>query len=337
MSKFLKALEQAQRDRTLAGQKQAPTAPAVPANGPASTVPPETELRRPMVPPDTELRTPTVPQKTEFRRPLRRSEPVEIPEGVDDHLVSLVTPAGFEAEQYRALRYMIEQRHRADNVSVIEVTSAATGDGKTITAINLAGALAQASEGRVLLVEADLRRPAVASLLGFGVGRHPGLVDAILDPNLTLGQVAVTRPPFNLSVVLAGQTPPSPYEVLKSPRLGELLDDARAHYDYVVLDTAPLVSVQDSRVIARWVDGIILVVAANQTPRRLIEEALNLIDPSKMLGFVFNGDDHGLVSSYYAPRPRTRQRLWARALKEIGVGRPDKSPSARRPSKRAEE
>jgi len=332
MSKFLKALEQAQRDRTLAGQKQGPTAPAAPANWPAPTVPPETEFRRPTVPPETE-----------FRRPLRPTEPVEIPEGVDDHLVSLVNPAGFEAEQYRALRYMIEQRHRTDNLSIIAVSSAATGDGKTITSLNLAGALAQASEGRVLLVEADLRRPSVAALLGFGPGSHLGLVDAILDRNLTLAQVAVRRPPFNLSVVLAGQTPPSPYEVLKSPRLAELLEEARAAYDYVVVDTAPLVTVQDSRVIARWVDGIILVVGANQTARRLIEEALNVVEPAKMLGFVFNGEDHGLVRLYSgqpmvrARRWRRRRGLWARALKTVGVGRRDKSPSERGPSTRADE
>lgn len=342
MSKFLKALEQAQRDR-MAGQKQAPTPPAAPTNRSASTVPPDTELRRPPAPPETELRTPTAPPKTEFRKPFRRSEPVEIPEGVDDHLVSLVNPAGFEAEQYRALRYMIEQRHRVDNLSIIAVSSAATGDGKTMTSLNLAGALAQASEGRVLLIEADLRRPAVAALLGFGPGGHPGLVDAILDRNLTLAQVAVRRSPFNLSVVLAGQTPPSPYEVLKSPRLAELIEEARTAYDYVVIDTAPLVTIQDSRVIMRWVDGIIVVVGANQTPRRLIEEALNVVDPAKMLGFVFNGDDHGLARLYSgqpigsAPRWRRRGGSWLGALKAVGVARRDKARSDRGSSTRGDE
>lgn len=330
MSKFLKALEQAQRDRTLAG-RQGPPAPPASANRPASPAPPETEFDRPPARPETE-----------FRRPPRPSGPVEIPQGVDDHLVSLVNPAGFEAEQYRALRYMIEQRHRTDGLSIIAVSSAATGDGKTITSLNLAGALAQASEGRVLLVEADLRRPAVGELFGVAPGSHRGLVDAILDRNLTLAQVALKRAPFNLSVVLAGQTPPSPYEVLKLPRLAELLEEARAAYDYVVVDTAPLVTIQDSRVIARWVDGIIVVVAANQTPRRLIEEALNVVDPAKMLGFVFNGDDHGLVRLYsrqpaYAPRSRHRLGFWARALKTVGGMRRDKSPSASGPSTGADE
>jgi capsular exopolysaccharide synthesis family protein len=269
---------------------------------------------------------------------------VDIPEEVDDHLVSLVTPAAYEAEQYRALRHIVEQRHRADNLSLFAVSSAAGGDGKTLTAVNLAGALAQASEARVLLIEADLRHPSVAQLLGFGTARRPGLVDAIVDGNLTLAHVVLIRPPFNLSVVLAGQTLPSPYEVLKSPRLGGLLEEARAQYDYVILDTPPLVSVQDCRIIARWVDGVILVVGAHETPRRLVEEALNVLDPAKVLGFVFNRDDQGLARFYpSAPPPyRTRSRAeptrtaWGRALKKVGssFARPDR---ARRPSQPPDE
>jgi capsular exopolysaccharide synthesis family protein len=270
MSKFSKALEQAQRERALAAQGR----------------------REPVPPP------PDVPTAASFRRPASRRPPVEVPEGVDHHLVSLVEPAAFEAEQYRALRYLVEQKHRTDNLTVIAVSSAAVGDGKTTTAVNLAGALAQAPEARVLLVEADLRRPSIAQLLGFGGSARPGLVDAILNPNLALDQVVLPRPPFNLNVVLAGQAPPSPYEVLKAPRLAELLEEARQQYDFVIVDTPPMVSYQDSRVIARWVDGIILVVSAHRTPRRLVEEALNVVDPSKMLGFVFNGDAEGLTRLY---------------------------------------
>ena len=315
MSKFLKALEQAQRDRMLDGRKEGPIAPGISASRSGSTAP------RTSAP-------------TAFRRP-QPVGPVELAGGVDDHLVSLVNPAGFEAEQYRALRYMIEQRHRADHLAIIAVSSAGAGDGKTLTALNLAGALAQAAEARVLLVEADLRHPSVAQLLGLRAGRQAGLVDAILDESLTLAEVAVRQPPFNLSVVLAGQTPPSPYEVLKSPRVAELLEEARGAYDYVVVDTAPLLTVQDSRVIARWVDGIILVVAANQTPRGLVEEALNVVDPAKMLGFVFNGDDHGLIRLYsgqpMVPSRRSRRGRgwWARARRAVGVGSSGKPRSGR--------
>ncbi len=211
---------------------------------------------------------------------------------MDDHLVSLIAPAAFEAEQYRALRHTVEQLHKARDLRIVAVTSPGVGDGKSTTAINLAGALAQAPDARVLLVDVDLRRPSVARLLALGGSDGPGLVNAILDPTLTLERVARPRPPFNLSVISAGQVPPSPYEVLKSPRLGALLEEARLRYDYVVLDAPPLCPVQDCRVIAHWVDGFLLVVAAHRTPRRLVEEAFNVVERGKMLGLVFNGADH---------------------------------------------
>lgn len=341
MSKFLKALEQAQRDRALREQsQQLPSAPPVQPPAPAPPV------RRPVpVPPSPPVPVPPPPEEQaeeqaeeQDRVPsphARRPEPpatlsVDLVEGVDDHLVSLVTPAAFEAEQYRALRHMVEQRHKSSGLSVIAVSSPAVGDGKTTTAINLAGALAQAPEARVLLIEADLRRPSIGPLLGFGEVRGRGLVDVILDRSLRLGQVVNPRPPFNLNVILAGQAPPSPYEILKSPRLGDLLDVARREYDYVIVDTPPLVAVQDCRVIARWIDGLLVVVAAHRTPRRLVEEALTVVDPAKVMGLIFNGDDPllsiyhpGHYAEYYPRRRPSRQKTeatgwWRGAIRGVG-------------------
>ena len=301
MSKFSQALEQAERDRAL--QQGEGAGGALPAVSAAPKFKP------------TEPTTPT-------------HSPSDSAQGLDDHLVSLVAPAAFEAEQYRALRYTVEQFHRVRDLRIVAVSSPGVGDGKTTTAINLAGALAQAHDARVLLVDADLRRPAVADLLGLGESDTPGLVNAILDPSLTLEEVAQPRPPFNLSVILAGQVPPSPYEILKSPRLGELLEEARRCYDYVVVDAPPLCPVQDCRVIAHWVDGFLLVVAAHHTPRRLVEEAFNVVEPGKMLGLVFNGVDHppSRFYGYYranpyaakaSPNGRDRGRL-GRAVEQVG-------------------
>jgi capsular exopolysaccharide synthesis family protein len=278
MSKFFRALEQAERDRALQ-QGEAP--------GPAKTSAiPEPEFK------PTEPVTPAQSSTGSGH-------------GVDDHLVSLVAPAAFEAEQYRALRYTVEQFHRIDELRIVAVSSPGVGDGKTTTAINLAGTLAQAHDARVLLVDADLRRPAVANLLALDGSDAPGLVNAILDPSLTLARVARPLPPFNLSVIPAGQVPPSPYEVLKSPRLGELLEEARREYDYVVVDAPPLCPVQDCRVIAHWVDGFLLVVAAHHTSRRLVQEAFNVVERSKILGLVFNGADHSpsRLYGYYGENP----------------------------------
>src|ERR1044072_1181514 len=94
--------------------------------------------------------------------------PSDSADGVDDHLVSLVAPAPFEAEQYRALRHTIEQLHKSRDLSIVAVSSPGVGDGKSTTAVNLAGALAQAQDARVLLVDADLRRPSLSKLLALG-------------------------------------------------------------------------------------------------------------------------------------------------------------------------
>jgi Mrp family chromosome partitioning ATPase len=151
----------------------------------------------------------------------------------------------------------------------------------------------------VLLVEADLRRPTLGPLLNLADSDAPDLVSAIVDPKLTLEQIARPRPPFNLSVICATQALQSPYEILKSPRLGELMEGARRQYDYIVVDTPPLVPIQDCRVIGRWVDGFLVVVAAHRTPRRLVEEALTTLDQTKVLGFVFNQDDRSVSKQYF--------------------------------------
>jgi capsular exopolysaccharide synthesis family protein len=216
----------------------------------------------------------------------------------DEHLVSLTTPHSFEAERYRALRILLEQRRRDAALCVVAISSPTAGDGKTLTAINLAGSLGQDPEARVLIVDADLRRPSVAGLLGLPEERTPGLVDAILDPACDLEQVVTPLAAFNLSVLPTGRGAASPYEILKSARLGDLLQEARRRYDFVLVDTPPMVAVPDLRLLAKWTDGMLLVVSAHKTPRRLLEEAFYVADPEKILGIVFNNDDRLLSRAY---------------------------------------
>jgi receptor protein-tyrosine kinase len=237
--------------------------------------------------------------------------------GVDEHLTSLVSPATFPAEQYRALRHILEEMRRERGLQVIAVTSPTPGDGKTTTAINLAGALAQAPDLRVLLVEADLRRTSnrVAERLGLGGIPGPGLAGAVMNPASSLSDVVRRHPRFALSVLPGGQCPIACYEVLKSPRLGALLEEARQQYDYVIVDTPPAIAVPDCRVISRWVNGFLIVVAAHKTPFQLIGEVLEMLDPAKILGLVFNGDDSplsvhsGYGSGYYAAYGQHEARL----------------------------
>ena len=308
MSKFFEALEQAKRDRAL--RRDAPP------ERPVSTDPDPVELAE-MDGLHWKEVAPAAPRPAESLReePASVAVTAEPLEGLDEHLVSLVTPAAFEAEQYRALRHIVEQLHNTANLRVFAVSSPGTGDGKTITAANLAGALAQAPDARVLLIDGDLRRPSVGPLFGIDETDGRDLVTAIMDPSIPLSQITRLRPPFNLLVVCAGHAPPSPYGLLKSARFGELLEEARRHYDYVVIDTPPLTSIQDCRLIGQWVDGFLLVVAAHRTPRRLLEEALTTLDQAKVLGIVFNLDDRATASrytgyhgGYYALQPGSSAR-----------------------------
>lgn len=216
---------------------------------------------------------------------------------LDERLVSLLSPTSFEAEQYRVLRHIVETMRTDAHLHVVAVTSPGVGDGKTTTAINLAGSLAQAAEARVLLADIDLRRPAVTRQLGLEDG-HRGFLEALTQPELALTDVVRRLPRFNLSVLPAGGRSVAPYEALKSPRLGELLEEARQCYDYVVLDAPPFVPVPDCRLIAGCIDGFLLVVAAHRTPRKELAEALGLMDPAKVVGLVFNRDNVPL-STYY--------------------------------------
>jgi len=237
--------------------------------------------------------------------------------GVDQHLISLLQPRSFEAEQYRVLRHVIEES-RDGGRNVIAVSSATVGDGKTTTSINLAGTLAQNTTARVVLIDVDLRRGSVASGLRLHAPEANGLVDAILNPGLDLSAVVRELPEFRLAVVPSGRCPAAPYEMLKSPRLGQLIGQARDRYEYVVIDTPPLVPVPDARVIEKWVDGFVIVVRANRTPQRLLEEALNMVSPEKLIGLVFNGAQrptsrhYGYYSSYYHAPTNGQGTLWTR-------------------------
>jgi capsular exopolysaccharide synthesis family protein len=286
MSKFYQALQRAEQDHALQRKKREETTGSV-------TDPPV--LRR--AEPDLKSRPAEIPR--ERRKTSSPPPPILTPKGVDNHLVSLQVSNSFETEQYRTLCHLLEQLHEKVELSVIAISSAAPGDGKTTTAINLAGTLTQASGARALLIDFDLRRPSISEYLGDGEGTRPGILDLIRDPNLTLDDLIVTFPSLsNLEILYAGGVVPAPYEVLKSFQVEEILAEARRRYDYVILDTPPIIPFPDCRLLERIVDGFLLVVAAHKTPRKLLEEAINILDPDKVVGLIFNKDDSRSVLGY---------------------------------------
>lgn len=240
------------------------------------------------------LRDEPMPPASRERRPARKHSGLLF-KRMDPHLVSILDTESYEAEQYRKLRYVLEEKREPGKCFVTGICSAAAGDGKSLTSLNLAGALAQDPEARVLLMDTDLRRKSdtIRGCLGLKSGQAPrGLTDLILEPVLSLDEALVpVSADGNFAVLQAGTHSIAPYEALRSKRFLELMLEARHDYDYVIVDAPPVVPVSDCRVISRYLDGFLMVVSAHRTPRTMLEEALNLIDPEKALGLVFNRSD----------------------------------------------
>ncbi len=319
MSKFFKALENAERER------EAGVAPTTPVVAPAGTAPtpaeapapgPPLEPRPPDVRP-TAYGAPLVPETTTTRHRRLFSGLLEAPDDEpgqpDDHLVSLLAPTSPAAEQYRSVRLHIETLRRERGLRVVAISSPARGDGKTLSAINLAGALAQAPDARVALVEVDVRHPGVARALGLPAGR--GLSSYLLDPDLAV-DAALQQPPVGgFAVLPAGRPSSMPYELLKSPRLAALLGALRERFDYTIVDAPPVLPFPDATLLRDLVDGFVLVVRANRTLREMVRDSLNALGPHRVVGLIFNDDERTAVEvdgdvagwrTYLRPRGRTR-------------------------------
>jgi protein-tyrosine kinase len=199
-------------------------------------------------------------------------------------LVAATEPLSAAAEHYRSLRSRIAQLENDQVVRVIQVTSPGKGDGKTVTALNLALTMAQEFQRRVLVIDADLRNPRVHELLGLDPG--PGLVE-VLTGEAALQDALVELPAQHLTVLRAGHTYDRPAEMLGSAPMRRLLDTLRAQFDRIVIDSAPA-SVADPGAIAPIVDGMLLVVRSGVTTRPAIARSIGSLPSSKLLGLVFN-------------------------------------------------
>jgi Mrp family chromosome partitioning ATPase len=129
---------------------------------------------------------------------------------------------------------------------------------------------------------------------------HVGLADALSDERTSVAGVTQRLDAYNLDVIPAGMPRAGISQILRSPRLDAFLKEARQRYAYIVVDTPPLLPVFDSALLAKSVDGVLMVVSANRTPRKLLGEALNLLDASAVLGIVFNRDERPLFGYYNA-------------------------------------
>jgi polysaccharide biosynthesis transport protein len=213
-------------------------------------------------------------------------------------LVTQVRPQSQMAESYRALRTSLLLSNLGAPPKVIMVTSARPQEGKTTTAINSAIVLAQKGV-RVLLVDADLRRPSVHKTLG--MGPRSGLSN-VLTGNATLEQAVTVSPILpNLFILPAGSPPPNPAELLASANMRDVLTELREQFDHVVIDTPPTLSVTDAVVLSPRMDAIILVIRSGQTTKQALRRARDILMQvnAHVTGVLLNAVDLTSPDYYY--------------------------------------
>jgi len=183
----------------------------------------------------------------------------------------------------------------------ILVCSAEPGEGKTTLVAHLGRALA-ASRASTVLLEFDLRRPTLMRQLGLKNGSSRGLSTFLAGHTSPKEFPAVYRTGIdNLFAIEAGPKPPNPLALLRSERLDELLKTLRSHFKFVIVDSPPLLTVADARVLSRKVEGVVLVIRAGKTSQKRIKQARNQLESAgaKILGMVLNGTDKAADSYYY--------------------------------------
>ena len=185
------------------------------------------------------------------------------------------------------------------------VTSASPGDGKTLTAVNLALVLAESYRYNVLLLDADLRRPSIPNVMDIGAGS--GLSEALRSPvERKLALVPITP---RLTVLPAGQPIANSIEALTSPRMQQILDEAATRFDWVILDAPPVGPATDARLLTQMVGGTLFVIHAGHTQFPDVQKAIDALGRQQILGVVLNGVEPGIPGAYdYYSAPPDRSK-----------------------------
>lgn len=221
------------------------------------------------------------------RRPyLQIPREVSLP-AMDEKLVTYREPGSVAAEQFRKLRTQLLGIKLPVTPKTIMVTSATDAEGKTLVATNLGTVLSHDLHSHALLVDADLRNPALSRW--FGLNRGRGLSDYLAN-GAAIPELLIKTNVDKLTILSSGTSQENPVELIGSKRMEFLVREMRERYGdrYIIFDSSPLLATTEPSVLTRLVDGIILVIRAGMTPRELVMQALATVEREKILGIVLN-------------------------------------------------
>jgi capsular exopolysaccharide synthesis family protein len=202
--------------------------------------------------------------------------------------IVMLQPESAIAEQFRSLRARIDALAETRSLRTLAVTSALPEEGKTMAAISLAAVSAMQLGRRVVLVECDLREPAIAAALGLRL--DAGLTEVLVD-GAPLERAIQRAPGTSLDVLAVRGLPQNPSELLASEAFRHLLDQLASRYERVILDLPPTLGLPDAKTVSGLCDGTVFVVRADTTPQADIESALEVLGRERVLGVVMNGAD----------------------------------------------
>ncbi len=226
-----------------------------------------------------------------------RTVSIDLDTAIRNHCVAL-SPAFSEIEYYKVLRTQLRQMSQRKQWKTAMVTSVSPGEGKTVTAINLAATFAREYNQTVLLVDADLRRQSVYRYLGYPSDK--GLLNYLTGES-PLTEIMVWPGIEKLTIISGGPMVVDSAEMMGSPRMAQLVDDLRTRYEdrHVIFDVPAVLSAADALAFAPFVDCIILVVCAGRARIQDLEQVLEMLPEEKIAGFVLN--QSGEAGRFYGP------------------------------------
>ncbi len=217
---------------------------------------------------------------------------------INEELLIFNQPHSFLSEQFRSLRTRYLSLNKDKSMRTILVTSTFPEEGKTTMASNLAISIAQGFDEHVLLVDADLRKPSLHEI--FSLKQNYGLVGFLENGN-RLTEVLQKSGIPNLTILPSGKPPENPSKLIGSAKMHQLVEDIKARYEdrFIIFDSTPVQQTSEPTILAKQVDGILLVVHAGKTDRELVKKTVGILGKDKILGIVFNHSNETTKSYYH--------------------------------------
>jgi capsular exopolysaccharide synthesis family protein len=218
---------------------------------------------------------------------------------IEPHIVSFHDPSSPVGEQYKIMRTNIQSMQITKGLKTFLITSSINGEGKTVTSINLVIEMAGDLNGKnILLIDADMRKGRVAQYLG--LNKNPGLSEILkgdLEPDATFVSPNID----NLTIIPSGKVPKNPAELLGSKKMKVMLESLRARFDYIFIDSPPVMPLTDPCILGAMADGVIMVAQAGRTQRDMIKHAQQRLTQShaNVLGFIITNVEYHLPTYLY--------------------------------------